>query len=457
MNIIVVVSDTLRRDYLSAYGNNKIIDPNLTAFAERALVFEDAYPASFPTVPTRSDLMTGKYSLTYLPWGPLPQGEETLANLLTRAGYATAAIADTPFLTRNGYGHDRGFKEFIYVRGQLDGTERDYLALNRPGSEEEGYCAPKTMQEAARWLQRHHEKKFFLYVDTWDPHEPWDPPAYYVKPYLPDYDGRVVSPNYWSYEEDGYTERDLEVARACYSGEITMVDRWFGHLMEQVRVLGLLENTAILFFSDHGFYFGEHGLFGKRRFRWPDDSGFEEGFAKGHSVHQRTVHRSPLHNELVRVPLFMYLPGEAARRVPGLVQLPDVMPTVLELAGVPIPQQVQARSLMPLVRGETEQLHDIVVSSAPLEEVGTLSKTVDDQAREIVEVSPSTISDGEWDLLYAVSGQKVELYRRNEDPQHKKNVAAQHPEVVRELHARFVAWLQVQETPERHLEPRRSL
>lgn len=457
MNFIVVVSDTLRRDHLSAYGATNIIDPNLTAFAERALVFEDAYPASFPTVPTRSDLMTGRFTLTYLPWGPLPQQETTLAHLLSRAGYATAAIADTPFLTRNGYGHDRGFKEFIYVRGQLDGTERDHLALNRPGSEEEGYCAPKTLAEAARWLQRHHEQKFFLYIDTWDPHEPWDPPDYYVKPYLPEYDGRVVSPNYWSYEEDGITEADLAVARACYRGEITMVDRWFGHLMEQVRVLGLLENTAIVFLSDHGFYFGEHGLFGKRRFRWPDDSGFEEGFAKGHTVNDRTVHRSPLHNELVRVPLFMYLPGESGRRVPGLVQLPDVMPTLLDLAGIAAPERVQARSLLPLVRGETDALHDIVVSSAPLEEVGTLSKTVDDQAREIVEVSPSTISDGEWDLLYAVSGQAVELYRRNEDPGHQHNVAAQHADVVRDLHARFVAWLEAQGTPEAHLAQRRSL
>ena len=457
MNFIVVVSDTFRRDHFPAYGNNTVIAPNLAAFAARSLVFEDAYAASFPTVPTRSDLMTGRYTLTYLPWGPLPQSETTLAQLLSHAGYATAAIADTPFLTRNGYGHDRGFQEFIYVRGQLSGTERDYRQLQRPVSEEEGYCAPKTLQEAARWLQRHHEKKFFLYVDAWDPHEPWDPPAYYVKPYLADYAGELIRPNYWDYREDGYSERDLQIAHACYCGEISMVDRWFGHLLEQVRVLNLLQNTAIIFLSDHGFYFGEHGLFGKRRFRWPDNSGFEEGFEKGLTVHQRTVHRSPLHNELIRVPLVIYLPDQGAGRLSGLVQLPDLMPTVLDLAGVAIPQRVQAPSLMPLIRGETAAVHDLVISSAPLEEVGQLSKTVDDEAREVVEVSPSTISDGEWDLLYAVAGQRVELYRRNEDPGHCHDVADQHPDIVRALHARFVAWLEAQDTPDAHLAPRRAL
>ena len=114
------------------------------------------------------------------------------------------------------------------------------------------------------------------------------------------------------------TERDLEVARACYMGEISMVDHWFGYLMERVRVLNLLDDTAIIFVSDHGFYFGEHGLFGKRRFRWPDGSGFDEGFAKGLTVHQRQVYRSPLHNEVIQVPLLVYLPGVENRRVSGL-------------------------------------------------------------------------------------------------------------------------------------------
>ncbi|MCY3832900.1 MAG: sulfatase [Chloroflexi bacterium] len=455
MNVILVVSDTLRRDYLPCYGNADVITPNLDRFAESALIFEDCYAASFPTVPARADLMTGRYTFAYLPWAPLPQEEATLAGLVSEAGYRTAAIADTPFLARRGYGQDRGFQEFIYVRGQLDGTERAYRHRQRHVSEIDGYCAPKTFVEAAAWLERHHENPFFLYVDTWDPHEPWDPPAYYVKPHLAEYAGEVVSPSYWEYRDDGLTERDLEIARACYMGEIAMVDHWFGYLLERARVLNLLEDTAIIFVSDHGFYFGEHGLFGKRRFRWPDGSGFEEGFAKGMTVQQRQVHRSPLHNELIQVPLLMKLPGEDGRRVSGLISLPDLMPTILDLLQAPAHARTQAQSALPLL--DKRPIHDLIVSSAPFEEVGELSQTVDGQNRVVVEISPSSITDGEWDLLYAVESQPVELYRAKEDAGHHDDVSGDYPAVVQRLHGSYVDWLRNIGAPERFLAPRLRL
>ena len=455
MNVILIVSDTLRRDYLPCYGNVDVIAPNLARFAESALVFEDCYAASFPTVPARADLMTGRYTFAYLPWGPLPQHEITLADLLSGAGYRTAMIADTPFLARRGYGQDRGFGEFIYIRGQLAGTERAYRQQQRQVSEIEGYCAPKTFTEAANWLERHHDAPFFLYVDTWDPHEPWDPPAHYVKPHMPDYAGQVIAPSYWEYRDDGVTEGDLEIARACYLGEIAMVDHWFGYLMERIRVLNLLDDTAIIFVSDHGFYFGEHGLFGKRRFRWPDGSGFEEGFAKGMTVHQRQVHRSPLHNELVQVPLLMMLPGEAGRRVSGLLSLPDLMPTILDLLEVAVPDRTQASSALPLLRDEP--IHDLIVTSAPFEEVGELSKTVDGQNRVVVEISPSSITDGEWDLIYGVEGQRVELYHAGDDPGHHNDVSGEYSEVVEQLHGRYAEWLRTIDAPEHFLAQRMRL
>ena len=455
MNVILIVSDTFRRDHLPCYGNAEVITPNLDRFAEQALIFEDCYAASFPTVPARADLMTGRYTFAYLPWGPLPQDEVTMAGLISAAGYRTAMIADTPFLARRGYGQDRGFQEFIYIRGQLHGTEQEYRRLQRHVSEIEGYCAPKTFVEAANWLERHHENPFFLYVDTWDPHEPWDPPSYYVKPYMEDYGGEIIAPSYWNYKDDGRSERDLEVARACYMGEISMVDHWFGYLMERVRVLNLLDDTAIIFVSDHGFYFGEHGLFGKRRFRWPDGSGFDEGFAKGLTVHQRQVHRSPLHNEVIQVPLLACLPGVETRRVPGLLSLPDLMPTVLELLGIPLPARTQAKSALPLISGES--IHDLVVTSAPFEEVGELSRTVDGQDRVVIEVSPSSITDGEWDLLYGVEGQRVELYRSKEDVGHQRDLSDTYPDVVEKLHSQYVNWLNAIETPARYLDPRGQL
>ncbi|MEW5720449.1 MAG: sulfatase/phosphatase domain-containing protein, partial [Chloroflexota bacterium] len=163
------------------------------------------------------------------------------------------------------------------------------------------------------------------------------------------------------------------------------------------------------------------------------------------------------HNEVTRVPLLVYLPNAISGRIGGLVSLPDLMPTILELAGVDIPQSVQARSLVPLIQGRATQGHDLVVTSAPFEEVGNVSKTVDDQGRETVEISPSTITDGTWDLLYATQDAPVELYRTVEDPTHKQNVFSRHRDAAATLHAKFVNWLERTGTKDKFLKPRRKL
>jgi arylsulfatase A-like enzyme len=455
MNIILILSDTLRRDHCPGYDGVPVQAPNLAGFSEQAAVFDHCYAASFPTVPTRADIMTGRYTFTYLPWGPLPANEVTLAGTLARAGYLTHGVADTPFIARNGYAYDRGFADFQLVRGQRTGAEYDDVRSQRLS--EEDYCAPLTFRTAMRWLERHHQEKFFLFIDTWDPHEPWDPPAHYARLYYPDYQGEVIDPPYWDWRADGYTEEQLEIALACYRGEISMVDRWFGAFMEQVRVLGLLANTVIIFASDHGFYFGEHGQFGKRRFRWGESISIEEGFRKGLTLAQGFTYRSPLHQEVTRVPLLMHVPGLKPQRYPALVSLPDLFPTILDLAQVAPPDRVQARSLAPLLNGSANSVHELVVTSAPFEAVGDVTKTVDDQGRETIEVSPSTITDGVWDLLYAVTGGDVELYRTVEDPGHAVNVLDTNRDAAESLHAKYVAWLERQGTPDRFLAPRRQL
>jgi arylsulfatase A-like enzyme len=454
MNIILVVSDTLRRDYLPIYGGGETYAPNLTAFGSRAAIFEDCYAASFPTVPARADILTGRYTFTYLPWGPLPQNEVTLAELLSRAGYRTMAVVDTPFLARRGYGHDRGFQDFIQMRSQsLSGYEvADY---NKTRVMEEDYAAPATFHTAARWVERNHHERFFLYIDTWDPHEPWDPPAHYVRRYLPDYRGEVITPTYWDLSQTGHSERDLALARACYRGEISMVDHWFGYLMARLAALGIAEETAVLFTSDHGFYFGEHNQFGKRRFRWKDDLSMKEGFRRGRTLAEGLTYRSPLHNEITRVPLIVGGPGIKPARVRGLVSLPDLAPTILELAGVERADAMQAHSIVPMLRGAGSAA-EIAITTAPFEEPGDVTKTVDDRGREIIETSPSSITDGVWDLLYSEEGGPVELYR-TEDYGHTHNLYAEHPEAARRLHLQFVAWLARHGAPERIMAKRRNL
>ncbi|MCY3867885.1 MAG: sulfatase [Chloroflexi bacterium] len=455
MNIICVVTDTLRADYLPSYGNQQVIAPYLTQFADEALVFEDCHAASFPTVPTRADIATGRFTFTYLTWGPLPQDEITLAGLMTKAGYTTMGIGDTPFLIRNGYGYDRGFDDFIWIRGQREASGRpDVTSLWK---EEDDRFAPQTFKAAMDWLERHYEDKFFLYIDAWDPHEPWDPPAHYVKPYLPDYRGEQVYPAYWDWKDAGYSERDLDIAKATYMGEITMVDRWFGLLLDRLKTLGVYEDTAILFVSDHGFYFGEFGVFGKSRFRWPDNTiPVMEAMAR---FKQGAIsYRSPKHNEITHVPLIAKIPGYDQQRVSSLVSIPDMMPTMLELAGIDIPSRVQAQSLLPLARGEVDRLHEIVVTSQSLiDTAGNTTLIVDDSERVVVEVSPSTIRNGEWDFLYALEGEPIELYDALNDPGHQRNLAAELPAVCEMMHAKFVRWMDEMGTPEAYAAPRRRL
>jgi len=422
MNIVLIVSDTLRQDHLGCYGNKYIKTPNIDRLAQRSVVFDRCYAGSFPTMPARADIFTGRWTHIYFDWLPLPQEEIILAQILSKSSYKTKAVVDTPFFIRNGYGYDRGFHDFEWIRGQDRGSREDVRMQRRYESD---YFAPKTMLAASRWLERHYKEKFFLYVDTWDPHEPWDPPRWYVERYYPDYDGKIVGPCYWFWREKGLTEEDLKKGHALYCGEITMMDRWVGYLLDSLEYHNLMDKTIIIFTSDHGFYFGEHGIFGKCMvgpgFKW---------------------YRSPLYEEVARVPLLVYVPGVKAKRSDALVTLPDIMPTLLELAGISIPERVQARSLVPLLEGREEKGWDFVVTSFPLYMYGAASRIVDDRTREVIAPLPSTITTKEWTLIYSCEGQPAELYHLPSDSSQEKNLIHEEPEVASELLKKFVSRLE---------------
>jgi len=384
----------------------------------------------------RADLFTGKFTFTYLGWQSLPAKETILAELLQEAGYTTLGVVDTPFFCRRGYGFDRGFKDYKWILGQGN-EERE--RFNSERCYEEDYCAPRTMTVAEKRLEYYYKEKFFLYVDTHDPHEPWDPPSWYVEPYYPGYDGKVVGPCYWDWREAGLKEEDVKIAHACYCGEITMVDRWIGRLLDRVKSMGLWENTAIVFTSDHGFYFGEHGFFGKTR------------------IMHRQTYSSPLYQEITRVPLFVYIPGIKPRRVRALVSLVDLMPTLLELGGGKIPETVQGKSLLSLLKGETDIFRDFVVSSPPLYNPGDPSKIVDDKLRTVKEPHFSTITTRKWTFLYSTENSPAQLYDIEKDPQESQNIIGQNWQVAEDLHQKFVELLEKVGTDERYLTPRKHL
>lgn len=288
MNVIWIVADTFRQDHLGAYEKMpEIRTPSLDALAARAVRFDRHYAGGFPTMPTRADHATGRWTASFMSWEPLPPGTATLAEILSSEGIHTAAMVDTPFYLRDGMNYDRGFQTFTVYSGQMGGGGIPQGAASHE-SEDARYAwryesdrnVARTITNAMEWLQLHYTEDLFLYVDTWDPHEPWDAPSYYTKLYMPDYDGEIVHPVYGRWQDmPGYSAELVEKAHATYCGEVTMVDTWIGYLIGMVENMGLMDKTAIIFTSDHGFYFGEHGgRFGKLQFaKKPDGALFQFG------------------------------------------------------------------------------------------------------------------------------------------------------------------------------------
>ena len=485
MNVIWIVCDTWRQDHIGAYGNKDIHTPSLDALAAKSVRFDNYYAGAFPTMPARADHHTGRWTMSFMGWGPLPEGQVTLAQTLVQKGFTTAAAVDNPFYLRSEMNFDRGFQAFFMDQGQLMGgyhwTE-DTDKFPNWWSEQEGdpgqhssgnemnrnheswdvraawrhesdHCAPRTFTLATQWLERHYKEDFFLYIDTWDPHEPWDAPEYYTELYWPGFAGEVIYPVYGRWREtSGVTEEMVRKAHAAYCGEITMVDTWIGRLLRTVENMGLMEKTAIIFTTDHGFYFGEHGgLFGKM-FPVKPDGGACSPWDK-----DATWGPNPLYEEDILLPLLVYVPGTT----PGVYDQPasavDVMPTVLDIMGQDIPRFVEGSSLLPKMRDTSLPGREFVVSSEPFTNPGDPVRYVDNTLRRRGGLSMITVTTGEWSFLYSAEPEKSQLYNLSSDPRQGQNVISQHPEVAKELHQYLVKFMRDTNVAPDHLKSRSEL
>ena len=412
-------------------------------------------------MPARADILTGRFSYTFMGWEALPAGIQTLPGVLAGEGYLTMGVVDTPFFIRGGYGYDRGFDDFIWVRGQGDDTrphERSDARLT--WRSEADRLIARTVTAAEGWLERHYKEPFFLYVDSWDPHEPWDAPEYYTALYKPDYDGRQLYPTYGKWRDAGLTEEDVAMAHATYCGEVTMVDRWIGRLLEKLDVLGLTDNTVVLFTSDHGFFFGEHGYFGKAE--WFHDPGAKitadadvpEWLPESWLL---TVGWSPLYQELTRIPLFVRGPGLDPGKRQALTTAPDLAPTILDLVGVDVPAGMQGRTFKSALDAEDDEHRPFVVSSWPLYFAeGEMTSAVDSRPRRISSYMPITISDRTRSIILGGPTETPELYDLERDPGEQENVWAARAEEGVDLCRRGISFLEECETPPKFLEPRRN-
>ncbi len=454
LNFILIISDTLRRDFLSCYGNTAYTamhTEHIQKFADKSLVFDKAYAASFPTVPHRHDVFTGCYTATFMPWAPLPEIEPITQVLLGTRGYTSMMICDEPHILENGYHYDRGFDGFEWIRGQEgdrwktspkappfrcdpkkirnpERLQKCHMRVRANWRDETDTFPARTATTTCKWLEDNYKNgPFYLYVDFFDPHEPWDAPQHLVDLYDPGYEGEVVDyPNYA--KVDAFlTPAELKHCRALYAAEVTLVDRWVGRIFEKIEDLGLFDNTVVIFTTDHGFLHGEHGFIGKSLIRG--------------DYYHGTLSYLPLFEEICHIPLIISTPGGKKGRTNAIVQPPDFMPTILDMAGYPW-DACDGKSIQGVLRGETENHRDFAMSFPWLRGGG----------------APITVSQADWSAVFfskkkgqseakqvdkAVDGyEKVQetweeaqdlLFDLRNDPNQARNLAQKNPEKLEEM------------------------
>ena len=453
VNIIVLVSDTFRYDNLGCNGYDTIGTACLDRFATQAVSFDHHYLSSFPTLPNRTDLFTGRFSFPFQGWKPLAGDIPVMATAFAGTGYQTQLICDTPHLMKGANHYDRGFTGAYWIRGQegdrpllkgnlaprltvpsaktrvdpaIRNTKWGNLATmhswtNRDWAWEEDRFCVRTARTASRWLEENHDAKpFLLWVDFFDVHEPWDPPEYLVRRYdRSGYDGPpMIHPNHGP--ASAYTKKELANLVAHCQAEVYLVDKWIGHVLRKIEELGLFDDTLVVFTSDHGMLLGEHDRTGKSNITEDDERVW------------------PLYRELTHVPLMVAAPGiRGGSRVRELTQSVDLLPTLLDQAGMGTGgMDMHGLSLKPLLAGTAGRWpRQFAFSSIFLQSGGP------------------TVTDKRWTYLsYGEKGGKPELYDMREDPGQKRNVIRQHPQVARRMAKALRGFLHDVGTPEQNYE-----
>jgi arylsulfatase A-like enzyme len=391
-NVIIIGVDTLRPDHLGCYGYGRATSPNIDKFAASGVLCENAISQSPWTLPSFATVFTSLYPTQHgamVVKSRMRESFPTLATILRDAGYATGAIINAPAL-KPANGVDRGFDH--YHMTPLDGRNAD-----------------GTTRDALAWLDSVGDKPWFAFVHYFDPHLSYSPPAPYDKLYDPGYEGRIGD----SFDLEGFSRvrdvmfEELKVLSAAdwnhivslYDGEIAFTDKAIDDLLRGLEDRNLLTNTLVVFLSDHGEEFYEHG-----------------GFEHGHSHY----------NELIWVPLVFSLPGvlpEGARLV-RQVRLLDVAPTVLDILGMDSPRHFEGASLKPLLDGTgmppaSEGCllpHDIAYSEAIM------------HGPEIKSVSAYPMK-----LVHHMLSGKDMVFDLETDPEELRNLAGEEPDRSVEL------------------------
>jgi len=393
-NVVLLTVDSLRADCVEAG-----LTPSLARFAGEAVVFASAFSQGPYTNMSMPSLFTGRYPSQLVPlevqgiYGVSVRGAPTLATLLAAAGYHTLGFHSNPFLSRV-FGFDSGFAEF-YDDLLLDGARvpaRWKLLLNR--AHRLGRATPYLPAAALNrvvmaGLERAREP-FFLWVHYMDPHGPyaaargWGPL------------GKLRAERLWRKatrrpEEVSGQERDE--LWTGYRRRIASLDEHLGALFAEFSRRGLWEKSLVALTADHGDEFGEHGGY---------------------------THTHKLYDELVHVPLVVRAPGAVPHRVEEVVELAQVVPTVLEEAGVPPPDGLAGDSL-----GLRRAGAGAAAGGASLSEA------------ELIPNYIGCLRENNWKFIGEERSGREELYELGADPSERRNVIAAHPQVADRLREKW--------------------
>ncbi len=349
MKAVMILFDTLSRNFLSAYGNDWVKTPNFQRLAQHSVTFNQFYAGSLPCIPARRELHTGSYNFLHRCWGPLEPYDFSVMEELKKNNIYTHLITDhTHYWEDGGATYHNRFTTWEGFRGQEDDHWQPLLGemdipkqneLTKKGvpllhnwknrsvqKQEQDMPSVKTMTAGIEFLQKNWQNdNWFLQIECFDPHEPFSCPQNYRDLYADDYDGDYFD---WpAYQQISSKEHAAELRhiRNQYAALITMCDTWLGKILDTMDQYGIWDDTLLLVNADHGFLLGEHDWIGKNI--------------------------PPMYDEIVHLPFFIWDPRSKKRgeRSSQLAQTVDIVPTLLDYFGVPTTKKMDGRSLFPIL------------------------------------------------------------------------------------------------------------
>jgi arylsulfatase A-like enzyme len=366
MRTIFILADSTNRRFLDIYGSKRPAHtPSLDYLAKRGTVFENHWCGSAPCMPARRDIMTGRLNFLEKPWGAMEPFDQSLPYMLKQKNVYSHIVTDHYlYMHVGGEGYCNSFTSWDYVRGQefdnlnlhpdKQGVPKEPVPEGYKGiyslahdenlkkiKDETQYPTPMTMQRAAGWLEENHDAdQFLLWVEGFDPHEPFDVTQEYLDMYREEendtYEGQ---PLYWpSYQENEFNEEEIRHLNASYKALLTMTDKYIGRILDVLDRHHMWEDTMVIFTTDHGYMLGEHGYMAKNYM--------------------------PAYNEVFHIPLIIHYPGATAGRVNGPTQNIDIFPTIMEYYGISekeLHYPIHGKSLVPLLTEDKKKVREGVI------------------------------------------------------------------------------------------------